>query len=174
MVKCRNCGLLSIFDPGSRVYSAMDMPGADPPEYVEATRRQREEATPRFGSFVCHADEPAFREEAGTDRPAWADILDRERHCASFMSHVLGFSPKEHVAMRFQEMLREREDRRDREQRRHQWGQLIVMLLTVAAILVAAWIRPASKVEVGPIEVKLPAPTAADSGASRTPTPPSE
>ncbi len=189
MVKCKDCGLLALVDAGMRTYPVgPEYPAARPREYLEvSTRLRRGEASLRLtGEFVCFADEDSFEQDASNKEAegfSWEAVINKERPRDSFYEYVLGYSPKEHVGMRFEEMLREREDQRDQDQRdwqaresrsnkRFRVYEILLVAATVGAIIGTAWIRPAAKVEMAPIpiEITLHEPVASDSGASQAPT----
>ncbi len=167
MVKCIDCGFLCV--TGTSAYYPVSVPGhpgPSAPVFVEATRGARRDIGLRQRKpLVCFAEEPAYAQETSGADSSVDSTISKERCCNAYEQYVLGHSPKEHVEMRLLERQKKREDKRDSRQQLHQWGQLVVMLATVAAILVAAWVRPAPKVEIPPIEITLYEPVASDSEA---------
>ena len=143
MVKCKECGFLSVTG-GVAYYLSVGDPAPSKPVFLEATRKARGNLSyiGGNGEFVCFAEESQYIQEASGAQVNLLDVFEKERCCDSFTEYVLGHDPKEHVAMRLQ-------DERDTRQKGFQWRQLAIMLATVAAILVAAWLRP-TLVEVNP------------------------
>lgn len=129
MVKCTNCGLLCVTGERKISYPAMglvvktpvEFPAPAPPSYVEFPRKNRKSGGgPQMGTpwdVICFAEEPQWAAEVEATGGEKRTVMERDRECDSFIEYVLGHGPKEHVMLKLQRRLEEREDARDKAQK---------------------------------------------------------
>ena len=177
MVKCTDCGFLCERAPGTGVVSPLSRPAGTQPEYLEIPIEARRQArTAHGGWFECFAAEHDLGNEQTDEGLTAQEVVLRSRECSQFMDYVLGHTPKEHVMLRYQERLLEREDVRLKDQQVWQRGERrfdrvtrIIELTLIAGAAIAAAIAIVVSVLNDPeIHVNL-----SDSLTPDTPTLPS-
>jgi hypothetical protein len=105
-VKCADCGLLATYNEGSRDIYGIDKYGRE-----SGNLPQNWCKTP-----LCCAGVPIGKEMKGIEQQEFLRVINRERECDKFFRWRIGFQPKEHLEMMFQDELRQMAtDQRERD-----------------------------------------------------------
>jgi hypothetical protein len=114
MVRCADCGFL-----GLRHSSTREVREADP-----YSRESGKVPSGYSESPVCCIQAAALDREMGSMTDAeFARVVNRDRDCPKHFPWWQGFSPKEHVRMHYDQMLRDEAAKREREMREWQAEQ---------------------------------------------------
>ena len=134
MPKCAECGYLGRMREKPATKTSTSRPNYDS-ELLEVNPDKREldeQGRHRFRWPACFKgrDEITAEDAKGIQQTdPW-----RDHDCPAFTEYEAGYTPRRTQELRHEQWLEQREDKRDRENRRHNWKMALISMVTAVAV----------------------------------------